>query len=279
MKQVKLTESAPRICWFREGAGEQPVLLIMGFGMRGEAWRPQVDGLKHRHPVVYYDARGLGDSDPVSGGLTIKEMAQDALRVMDEAGLRRAHLVGVSMGGMVAQELALMAPTRFWSLSLLATHSGGPLTWIPKPTSLKDLVLANFASPARRFERLERLLYPAEYRRTCDRAALERRMQACFGEPTPQVTLNAQLAAVMRHRTHRRLRALTLPTLVVRADKDRMIAPELVDRLMTVLPRARLVAFEDAGHGLIYQRAESLNRALLDHFEANAPHALMGAAG
>lgn len=279
MRQVKLTATSPRISWFLEGQGAEPVLLIMGFGMRASAWRPQIDGLKARHPVITFDARGLGDSDPVQGKLSMQDMAQDALRVLDDAGVERAHLVGVSMGGMVAQELALMAPTRFWSVSLIATHSGGPLAWLPKPLSLKDMVLSNLGGQAARFARLERLLYPEDYRARCDRASLDARMHLCFAEPPPQVTLNAQLGAVMRHRTHRRLRTLTLPTLVVRADKDRMIAPELVDRLMTALPRARLVAFEDAGHGVLHQCTEPLNRALLSHFEAHGPQASMGVAG
>lgn len=279
MKQVKLTGEGPRISYFLEGQGDQPVLMIMGFGMPAEAWRPQIDGLSPRHPVLTFDARGIGDSDPVQGSLSMKDMAQDALRVLDDAGHERAHLVGISMGGMVAQELALLEPARFWSLSLLVTHAGGPLTWLPKAASLKDMLLSNFGGQAGRFARLERLLYPEGYLRTCDRGALDARMQLCFAEPPPQATLNAQLGAVMRHRTLRRLRTLTLPTLVVRADQDRLIAPEHVDRLVQALPRGRLVAFEDAGHGLVHQCKEPLNSALLDHFEAHGPRAALGAVG
>lgn len=279
MKQVKLTEAAPRISWFLEGEGDQPILFVMGYGMRGDAWRPQIEGLRDHHPCIYFDARGLGDSDPVSGKITMRDMAQDALRVLDDSGYARAHLVGVSMGGMVAQELALLAPTRFWSVSLIATHSGGPVAWMPKVTSMKDMLLANFASSGRRMQRLERLLYPKEFLQTCDRADLDLRMDRCFAVPASQVTLNAQLGAVMRHRTHRRLRTLTLPTLVVRADKDRLISPALVDRLFGALPKARLVSFEEAGHGILYQCADPLNRALRAHFEANAPQAVMGAVG
>lgn len=265
------TQSTPRLAWSMEGEGPEVALLIMGFGMPGEAWRPQIDGLKSRFSVLTYDARGIGESDPVQGSLTVLEMAKDALRVLDEAGVARAHLVGVSMGGMVAQELALWAPARFHSLSLIATHSGGLGVWLPRLSTLRDLALSNLSSPARRMMYLERLLYPANYRARCDRAALSQRMHACFGVVQPKETMVAQLAAVRSHRTHHRLGALTLPTLVVRADQDRMIAPRLVDRLVRALPQARLVAFEDAGHGLIFQRAEALNRALLDHFEAHAP--------
>jgi 3-oxoadipate enol-lactonase len=266
VKQVRLTRAAPRISYFLEGQGDAPVLMIMGFGMRGEAWRPQIDGLKARHPVLTYDARGLGDSDPVEGRLSMSDMAGDALRVLDDAGYGRAHLVGVSMGGMVAQELALTAQDRFQTLTLIATHAGGPLTWIPRATSVKDLVLANWSGGEARLERLERLLYPEAFRATCDRAALDARMQSSFGEPPPQVTVSAQLQAVMGHRTGHRLGQLRLPTLVIRADQDRMIAPEHVDRLAALIPGVKKLTIPEAGHGLIYQSAAQINAALLTHF-------------
>jgi len=264
------TSTTPRLSWCVHGQGAQPVLLIMGFRMAGEAWRPQIDGLKAHHPVITYDARGIGESAPMQGGLTILDMAEDALRVLNDVGFDKVHLVGVSMGGMVAQELALLAPSRFHSVTLIATHSGGPTVWLPALSSLKDLILFSFGPKARRLEHMEQLLYPESFRRSCEREALDGRMQACFSPVVPPETLKAQLGAVRGHRTHRRLKQLHLPTLVVRADQDRMIAAKHVDRLMKVLPKAKLVAFEDAGHGLIYQRAEALNRAMLEHFAEHA---------
>ncbi|MCA9550583.1 MAG: alpha/beta fold hydrolase [Myxococcales bacterium] len=270
MKQVRLTSGSPRISYFLEGEGGAPVLMIMGFGMRGEAWRPQIDGLKARHPVLYFDARGLGDSDPVTGRLSMTEMAEDALRVLDDAGFERAHLVGVSMGGMVAQELALSMQHRFHTLTLIATHAGGPLTWIPKATSMRDLALVTFSDGPGRLERLERLLYPEAYRATCDRGELSQRMRRAFGARPPQATLNAQHQAVMRHRAASRLGQLRLPTLVIRAGQDRMIAPEHTRRLASLIPHARELVLPEAGHGLVFQSAAEINAALLEHFEVAA---------
>lgn len=256
--------------WWVQGTGSEPVLLIMGYGMPGLAWRPQIDGLKGSHPVLYYDARGIGDSSPVQGTMSIASMAQDALGVLDAAGFERAHIVGVSMGGMVAQELALAAPGRCRSLSLIATHSGGGLVWLPKLGTIKDLVLAQVLPEAHRHARLARLLYPAHYRQSPAQAGMQDRLRDTFAAPPPARTMRAQLAAVRSHNTHARLERLKVRTLVMRPGLDRMIAPHLSDRLMQVLPNARLLRYDDAGHGLIFQCKAEVNRALLEHFASPA---------
>ncbi len=265
--------SAPRssttqLKWWVQGSGPEPVLLIMGYGMRGSAWSPQIEGLKGRHPVVYYDARGIGDSEPVQGALSILDMVQDALGVLDAAGFERAHIVGVSMGGMVAQELALLVPQRCRSLSLIATHSGGDRVWVPKLSTVKDLALAQVLPGKLRYGRLARLLYPPHYRSGPEQAGLTDRLRDSFADPAPAKTMRAQLAAVRGHDTHDRLSGIRVSTLVMCAGLDRMIAPHLSDRMMQVLPNARLVRYEDAGHGLIFQHRTIVNQALLEHFAA-----------
>src|SRR4051812_25046348 len=91
-----------RLCYYRFGGGEG-VLLIQGVGARGEVWRPQVEALSGRYGVVAFDNRGVGGSPIGAGALTIDAMANDAIAVMDAAGLARCHIVGHSMGGIIAQ--------------------------------------------------------------------------------------------------------------------------------------------------------------------------------
>ena len=261
------TEREPRLRYDVHGSGV-PVFLVMGFSMRGAAWRPQVEGLSSRWRMITFDARGIGDSDRVQGPLSMQAMADDAIRVLDAVGVDRAHLVGVSMGGMVSQVLAAGRPDRWRSLTLISTHGGGALTWLPTLRGLRHMIGAQLAGPRRRLEHLERLLYPAEWRATCDRAALDRRMLDSFGEAPVQATMTAQLAAVAQHRAPQALATTALPTQVLWGDQDILISPRHTRALASQIRDARTHVLRGAGHGLIFQCAAELNAALEAHFLA-----------
>ena len=119
------------IKWESQGEGS-PLLLIQGLGYGRWGWEPIVPGLATRHRVVVFDNRGIGESDKPEGPYTAAQMAGDALQVLDEAGIDRAHVLGASLGGMIAQELAVAAPERVDRLILCCTTPGGPTT-MPMP--------------------------------------------------------------------------------------------------------------------------------------------------
>ena len=114
-----------KIAWESRGEGP-PLLLIQGLGYGRWSWEPIVPGLAARHRVVCFDNRGIGESDKPQGPYTAAQMAGDALQVLDEAGIERAHVLGASLGGMIAQELAVAAPERVDRLVLCCTTPGGP---------------------------------------------------------------------------------------------------------------------------------------------------------
>ncbi len=114
-----------KIAWEAHGDGT-PVLLVQGLGYGRWGWEPVVPGLAARHRVLTFDNRGIGESDKPEGPYTARQMADDALQVLDEAGVDRAHVVGASLGGMIAQELAVIAPERVDKLVLCCTTPGGP---------------------------------------------------------------------------------------------------------------------------------------------------------
>ena len=135
-----------KIAWERHGAGP-PLLLIHGLGYARWGWEPVVEPLARSFDVILFDNRGIGESDAPAGPYTAAQMAGDALQVLDEAGVERAHVLGTSLGGMVAQELALAHPERVDKLVLACTTPGGAESF-PMPEQTVRL-LQNGATPAR----------------------------------------------------------------------------------------------------------------------------------
>ncbi len=269
-QRVRHTDSKGVAIAYRvDGDAGAPVLLIMGLAMPGRAWQRQVEGLAHLHQVATFDNRGVGASARAPGPYSMAQLADDARRVLDALNWQTAHVVGVSMGGMVAQELALRSRDRLRSLTLIATHAGGLRALPPHPTGLLRFAQAQMGGRVARGHALERLLFPPAYLERCDRAALRRSLTDDLGDPPPAATRTAQIAAVLRHRTRERLADLRdLPTLLVRPGLDVLVRPTEVDRLQRLLPHARLLRLDDAGHGVIRQTPERLNLALIEHFAA-----------
>ncbi|MEM1416883.1 MAG: alpha/beta hydrolase [Myxococcota bacterium] len=258
------TRSAPQLRYWTGGRGATPVLLIMGFGMRGRVWRPQIQDLGKDHQLAWYDHRGVGESERGRAKRwRMEDMAADALRVMDSVGWGSAHVVGVSMGGMIAQHVALRAEARVRSLTLIATHAGGPFAGMPTPKGARQF-LSSFTAkePGQKVQALRELLYPPAFLAEVDPASLGERMRDQMGQPAPRPVLLAQLEAVWRHRTGARLEGLEVPALIVKPTQDLLVRPENSDELKRRLAHARFLELEDAGHGAIFQSAKPINAAI-----------------
>lgn len=262
------TENSPSIRYWSAGQTGPRVLLIMGFRMRGVVWEPQINVLKANHQVAWFDHRGVGESEVgPKKRWTMTDMAHDAMAVMDALGWSSCHVVGVSMGGMVAQELALQATHRVLSLSLIVTHAGGvSRAKIPTMEGLRAFRKVGSTDLEQRIEALKALLYPKAFLETVDQEALSARMRQRIGMPPAKETAQGQLHAILRHRTARRLKTLQLPTLIIKAGQDILIRPNASDRLHKLIPHSRLLEIPDAGHGVIYQGAARVNAALAEHF-------------
>jgi len=241
------------------------VLFIMGFGMPGAVWEPQVTELGRDHRCCHYDHLGVGDSERGPLLRTIPSMADDAIRILDDLSWERTHVVGVSMGGMIAQELALRAPDRLDTLTLVATHGGAPIASMPTPKGLWLFLKGLFGGKAARMKSLPRLLYPDSFLSAMG-AELRDHLDVRLGRPPAFRTVLGQLYAVMRHSTESRVSAIELPTLLVRPGDDILIRPTQTDRLAARMPKARVLRFDDAGHGVTFQKAAELNTALRAHF-------------
>lgn len=267
MAPLEHTRSQPRIGYKVYGDESPPVLFIMGFGMPGFVWKPQVEGLKSSYSCCHYDHLGVGESDPGPQFPSMRSMAKDALRVMNDLGWERAHIVGVSMGGMIAQELALRHEDRCRSLTLIATHAGGLFAALPTLEGLRCFLRSVSSRGEDRVKALERLLYPAAFIDALDPEERRKGTASRLKKPPSLGTVRRHLMAVNRHRTESRLGRLSLPTLLVRPGMDILVRPTQIDRLAKRIPNADVVRFDDAGHGVTFQKAAELNAALRRHFE------------
>ncbi len=240
-----------------------PVLLIMGLGVSGNAWRPQVTGLQAHRPVVWFDNRGIGASDAAPDAYDMADLADDAAGLLDHLGWPQAHVVGVSMGGMIAQEVALRHTSRVRSLTLIATMAGGTLAKLPTARGLSLFLRAQTRSGAARMEAITALLYPP------GEPVEPGTAPPGFEVPPDRRTVLWQILAILRHDTRARLAQLAgVPTLVVKPARDILVRPSHSDRIHGAIPNARLSCFDDAGHGVTAQCAGRLNAELLAHFAA-----------
>ncbi|MEE2788417.1 MAG: alpha/beta hydrolase [Myxococcota bacterium] len=266
-----LTATAPRIRYWSAGARGEKILFVMGFGMKGDIWQSQIVDLKKDHHVAWFDNRGIGDSETSKEPVwTMKTLASDAKAVLDALEWRRCHLVGVSLGGMIAQELALADQRRFLSLTLIATHDGGPVRRkIPPLRGVKNFLKANLARGPERIDALRTLLYTDEFAASSDQTRLNERLALQLGRPASRATTARQLLAVIGHDTRKRLRDIIIPTLVMKPGQDILVRATGSERLAREIPNARLVTFPNSGHGMIFQEAEGVNTHIRRHVLAN----------
>lgn len=204
----------------------------------------------------------------------MRELALDVVALMDHLGLEAAHLVGCSMGGMIAQEVALMARERLFTLTLIATHAGRVVDRLPRSTTVAGFLKSNLGPKEARRQAVEAMLFPPAYRAHGPRERIDHALERDFLVQPPWPDRLGQLAAILTHDTSRRLGALAgLPTLVIVAGQDALLPPSGCAALARLIPGAREVVLEDAGHGVIGQRPDEVNAALLAHLLAAAPRA------
>jgi pimeloyl-ACP methyl ester carboxylesterase len=240
-----------RIHYTEAGQGD-PLLLIMGFGLPGEAWLgslPFLQGFR----AIYYDNRGTGLSDAPGGPYTIEQMADDAAGLLDHLGIARAHVYGISMGGMIAQELALRHPEKVRSLVLGCTMCGGAQAKMAEPEVIELLidVMSNMGKPdlATWIERQLPLLFPADWVEANPGIRDMLAMMVPLMPPTPPDTAQNAAAGIFAWGTYDRLPQIRVPTLVVHGDRDVLIPVENAYILAERIPRAKLHIVKGAGHG------------------------------
>lgn len=246
------------------------MLWIQGVGVHGDGWRPQFEALESRFTCISFDHRGVGRSDPPRGEIGVEQMAADSRAILDAEHIDSAHVVGHSLGGLVALQLALDARERVKSLALLCTFPSGKLA-APLTGRMMSLGLRARVG-TRRMRRhgfLGLILAPSQVERE-DLDALAARFEPLFGHDLAEQPpiVEKQLEALRRSDPSSRLGELEgLRTLIVSADHDPIAPPSVGRTLAQAMAGSRFVEFGEASHGLPITHAEAVNSLLVDHFE------------
>ncbi len=245
----------------RGPAEAPPLLLIMGLALSSRAWDTLPERLAKNFRVITFDNRGTGRSSRGGWAFRMRDLADDAAAVLDAAGVSGTNLFGISMGGMIAQEFALRHPERVLRLALGATFAGWLRSHKPGLCTQLDLLLMNLGRNSEK--RVSRVLVSPGWQAKNPHSAVDWIRRA---EATTLRFALAQMAAIGRHTTARRLSRIAAPTLVITGDADKLVPARNSQELARLIPNARLVLLRGAGHAFPLEREDETVRALEQHF-------------
>jgi pimeloyl-ACP methyl ester carboxylesterase len=237
-----------------------PLVMIMGLGADSRGWAIQQSVLAENHRLVLIDNRGIGKSSIPPAPYTTKQMALDTLAVMDDAGVEHAHILGVSLGGAIAQELVLAAPERVRSLALGSTWPG-PSEWRSRIRRVQLGILESEGVEALVRFRALFIFSPAFLTAA---PAMMNIIEKTMAE-TPLEGYLYQLDAAETHDARARLGVITSPTLVLTGKRDILVPPELSQEVSRLIPGAELDVFETA-HAIQLEEAQRFNETVLAFF-------------
>jgi pimeloyl-ACP methyl ester carboxylesterase len=249
--------------YLRAGEGE-PMLLIQGMSATHLTWgRPFLSELEQSFECIVFDNRGMGRSARAELPFTIADLAADTAALLDALDLDRVHVVGISMGGMIAQELALAHPERIRTLTIGASYCGGPQSTLMAPD---DLRLLGEAMASGERERVFRAMWEINlspgFREDDGRFAAFVEMGEALPAPAPVIL--QQMRACGAHNTHERLSRISLPTLVIHGDEDRLLGPDNGREIAALIP-ARLEMLEGVGHMFWWEQPQRSAELIREH--------------
>ncbi len=252
-----------------ESKGE-PLLLIQGMSGSHLSWGdPFSDLLAQRLDTIAYDHRGIGRSSRVSDPFSISDLADDAAGLLDALGLESAHVLGISMGGMVAQELALRHPERLRSLTLGCTYCGGPGSTLTQEAVITRLGEGMMSGDR---ERAIRTGYEVNVAASfaADPANYEAFHAMATAMPAPVPVIMLQMQAIAAHDTSGRLGEIRAPTLVIHGGEDQMLGVDNGRLIASLIPGARLEVLEGVGHLFWWEQPQRSAELVLQHVGAAA---------
>jgi 3-oxoadipate enol-lactonase len=258
-----------RIHWESYGKKE-PLLLISGVSGGTWSWEENIEAWSPHFRVIVFDNIGAGRSSKPNRPYTIEEMADHAAAVLDAAGVKQAGVVGLSMGGMIAQELALRHPDRVYRLVLGCTHCGGSQRIPPHPNVIQRFANNKGLSPEEIIDKNLTLLVTPQFLRSGSdtlKRYKERQLNAPF---QPDYALKRQLEAIGRFDVCKRIDNIQVPTLILTAEHDMLVPPENGRLLSIHIPGAVEKSFAGAGHLIYLECAQNFIETVMNFFRNKA---------
>ncbi len=240
-----------------------PLLLIMGLALSSRGWETLPRRLAERFHVLVFDNRGTGRSGRMGWMYRMRDLADDAAAVLDAAEVAQADVFGISLGGMIAQELVLRHPNRVRRLALGATFASFWRSTKAGPRILLQAMVAHLGRRRTVAGRVARLLVSDRFHAANPERGRKWILASEFGGFRCAI---AQMAAVVRHATLRRLARIRAPTLIITGDADRLVPARNSEVLATSIPGARLLVLPGAGHAFPLEREDETVRALTAQF-------------
>lgn len=258
---------------YYEVQGDGPNLaLIEGLGYHHWMWYRQLPAFSPHFRTLVYDNRGVGLSDKPPGPYSHAQNAADLAALLDHLGWDRTHVLGISMGGFIAQEFALAYPDRLDRLVLAATGFGGP-NMVPVPP---EAMRALTPDPSLPYQEKIRASMPIAFGNQSwieeNRDEFEQIIAWRRAHPQPPEAAIAQAMAALTFNAQPLLRDITAPTLVIAGTEDRVVPPENAYLLAAAIPNARLDIIEGAGHLAFIEQSDRFNRDVLDFLLDGAVH-------
>ena len=246
------------------------LVLVHGMGFDRLGWQPVLGNLGRHFRLVLIDNRGCGRSDRPAGGFAVADMVADVVAVLDAAGIRQAHVVGASLGGMVAQELAITRPERVDGLVLAGTTPGWPFAY-PMPAATMRLIAATADMSAEAAIRRHTENALSERTARLRPQLVDRLVRLQSSRPVEEAILSAQARAGARYAGGLRQARIRARTLIVHGDADTVVDPRNGRLLAKRIPDARLVTFPGLGHLLFWEDPEGFADAVTSFLAAPAP--------
>ena len=251
-----------KIYWDEQGSGD-PLLLIMGLSYAASMWHRTRPFLAQKFRTIAFDNRGVGQSDVPEGVYPIAQMASDAAAVLDAADIPSAHIFGVSMGGMIAQEFALQYPQRVRSLILGCTNAGGPHAVRAAAEVLQILTRVGM-TPQEQTEAIIPYIYDA----ATPRERIDEDMVIRIKwYPTPQGYFG-QLQGILAWEAYNRIARIKAPTLIIHGETDQLVPAANARLIAERIPHAKLVLIPHASHIFETDQPGVANRAIMEFLSA-----------
>lgn len=254
--------------YYKASGHGEPLVLIQGFGGGHEGWFFQVRALKKQFQVITFDNRGIGKSDKPGQSYTIKTMADDTVGLLDCLGMDKAHILGVSLGGIVAQEVAIHYPERVRKLILVNTIAGDF-------DDINPQVMRSIGFEQGSSEVDYRNIDFNEMMKTVISLSFSKSSYRKFFLPLTLLNVKSvgfdgyrkQMEAAEGHSTIDRLHLIKTPTLVISGTEDKLVPPRCSDEIAKRIPNARLVKIEGGSHAVFIEMRNRFNKQVLNFLE------------